>query len=147
MTQSPRPSFHPPLFWAQVDNLHAMCTKLMTSKDMFYLPVPGLPAPHNTEPGQTEIHGRVQRRSGAPRSHGRPSPDAFRLCLEHVCSVGPDSLRPHGPQPVRLRCPWDAPGKNTGVGCHFLLQEIFPTQGWNPCLPALVSRFFTTSAT
>ena len=31
-------------------------------------------------------------------------------------------------------CPWDSPGKNTGVGCHFLLQEIFPTQGLNPGL-------------
>ena len=28
-------------------------------------------------------------------------------------------------------CPWDSPGKNTGVGCHVLLQGIFPTQGWN----------------
>ena len=34
----------------------------------------------------------------------------------------------------RLPCPWDFPGKNTGVGCHFLLQGIFPTQGWNPHL-------------
>ena len=32
-------------------------------------------------------------------------------------------------------CPWDFPGKNTGVGCHFLLQEIFPTQGLNSGLP------------
>ena len=31
-------------------------------------------------------------------------------------------MRPHGPQPTRLRRPWDSPGKNTGVGCHFLLQ-------------------------
>ena len=31
-------------------------------------------------------------------------------------------------------CPWDFPSKNTGVGCHFLLQEIFPTQGLNPGL-------------
>ena len=31
-----------------------------------------------------------------------------------------------------LLCPWVFPGKNTGVGCHFLLQEIFPTQGLNP---------------
>ena len=29
-----------------------------------------------------------------------------------------DSLRPHGPWPARLLCPWDSPGKNTGVGCH-----------------------------
>jgi len=35
----------------------------------------------------------------------------------------------------RLLCPWDAPGKNTGVGCHALLQEMFPTQGLNPSLP------------
>ena len=31
------------------------------------------------------------------------------------------TLRPHRRQPTRLRCPWDSPGKNTGVGCHFLL--------------------------
>ena len=34
-----------------------------------------------------------------------------------------------------LLCPWDFPGKSTGVGCHFLLQRIFPTQGSNPGLP------------
>ena len=33
-----------------------------------------------------------------------------------------DSVRPHRWQPTRLLCPWDSPGKNTGVGCHFLLQ-------------------------
>ena len=33
-----------------------------------------------------------------------------------------DSVRPHGLQPTRLLCPWDSLGKNTGVGCHFLLQ-------------------------
>ena len=33
-----------------------------------------------------------------------------------------DSVRPHIWQPTRLPCPWDSPGKNTGVGCHFLLQ-------------------------
>ena len=33
-----------------------------------------------------------------------------------------DSVRPHRRQPARLRHPWDSPGKNTGVGCHFLLQ-------------------------
>ena len=33
-----------------------------------------------------------------------------------------DSVRPHRRQPTRLRRPWDFPGKNTGVGCHFLLQ-------------------------
>ena len=33
-----------------------------------------------------------------------------------------DSVRPQRWQPTRLPCPWDSPGKNTGVGCHFLLQ-------------------------
>ena len=33
-----------------------------------------------------------------------------------------DSVRHHRRQPTRLPCPWDSPGKNTGVGCHFLLQ-------------------------
>ena len=47
------------------------------------------------------------------------------------CSVMSDSLRPHGVEPTRLLCPLNFPGKNTGVGCHFLLQQIFPTQGLN----------------
>ena len=44
-------------------------------------------------------------------------------------SVVSDTLGPHGLQPTRLLCPWDSPGKNTGVNCHALLQGIFPTQG------------------
>ena len=40
-------------------------------------------------------------------------------------------------QPARFLCPWGFPGKNTGVGCHFLLQGIFPTQGLNPGLSCL----------
>ena len=51
-----------------------------------------------------------------------PSPKCYML-------VTSDSLWPHGLQPARLLCPWDSPGKNTGVGCHALLQRIFPTQG------------------
>ena len=39
-----------------------------------------------------------------------------------VTSVVSDSVRPHRWQPTRLLCPWDSPGKHTGVGCHFLLQ-------------------------
>ena len=39
-----------------------------------------------------------------------------------VTSVMSDSVRPHRRQPTRLHRPWDSPGKNTGVGCHFLLQ-------------------------
>ena len=43
-------------------------------------------------------------------------------CCCEVFSVMSDSLRPHRRQPTRLCHPWDSPGKNTGVGCHFLLQ-------------------------
>ena len=67
---------------------------------------------------------------------GRNNCHSVRLCA----SVVSDSLWPHGPQPTRLLCPRDFPGKNTGRGCHFLLQEIFLTQGLNPHL----LRFFTT---
>ena len=47
------------------------------------------------------------------------------------CSVVSDSLQPCGLYPIRLLCPRNFPGKNTGVGCHFLLQGIFLTQGSN----------------
>ena len=43
-------------------------------------------------------------------------------CCCCVASVVSDSVQPHRRQPTRLSCPWDSPGKNTGVGCHFLLQ-------------------------
>ena len=55
-----------------------------------------------------------------------------------------DSLRPHGL--YRPLCPWNSPGKNPGVGSHFLLQGIFPTQGLN--LGFLIAgRLFTVEAT
>ena len=45
-------------------------------------------------------------------------------CCCSVASVVSDSVRPHRWQPTRLPHPWDSPGKNTGVGCHFLLQCV-----------------------
>ena len=53
----------------------------------------------------------------------------MKFKLGHVCMLSRVQLFP-----ARLLCPWGSPGKNTGVGCHFLLQEIFPTQGLNLCL-------------
>ena len=49
------------------------------------------------------------------------------LSVHH--SVVSNSLQPRGLYPARLLCPWGSPGKNTGVGCHFLLQGTFLTQG------------------
>ena len=45
-----------------------------------------------------------------------------------------NTLRSHALKPIRLLCPWDSPGENTGVGCHALLQGLFLTQGSKPCL-------------
>ena len=64
--------------------------------------------------------------------------------VDKVCSVTFNSLRPDGLYPARLLCSWDSLGKNTGVGCHFFLQGIFPTQGSKPASPALAGGFFTT---
>ena len=66
-----------------------------------------------------------------------------------LCLNAPVWLRwPHGLQPSRLLCLWDSPGKNIGVGCHFLLLGIFLTQGLteptSPVSPALVGGFFPT---
>ena len=55
-----------------------------------------------------------------------------------VCSVASDSLLVQGLQPTSLLCPQNFPGKNTGVGRDFLLQEIFPTQAPDPCLLCLL---------
>ena len=52
-------------------------------------------------------------------------------CVSVSRSVMPNSLRLQGQQTARLLCPWDFPGKNTGVGCHSFLQGIFPTHGSN----------------
>ena len=47
---------------------------------------------------------------------------AAAAAAAEVASVVSDSVRPHRRQPTRPSRPWDSPGKNTGVGCHFLLQ-------------------------
>ena len=43
------------------------------------------------------------------------------------------SFQPCGLHPARLLCPWDIPGKDTGLGCHFFLQGMFQTQRLNLC--------------
>ena len=48
----------------------------------------------------------------------------YCCCCCSVASVVSDSVRHHRRQPTRLPRPWDSPSKNTGVGCHFLLQCI-----------------------
>ena len=65
--------------------------------------------------------------------HARIYLHVFRYACVWCCcfthSVMPDSLQPHGLKPTRFLYSWDFPSKNTRVGCHFLLQGIFLTQG------------------
>ena len=51
-------------------------------------------------------------------------PHSCLLLLLTVASVMFDAVRPHGLKPTRLPRPWDSPGKNTGVGCHFLKVKV-----------------------
>ena len=74
--------------------------------------------------------------------------------LQCMCSAKSlqlsQTLRHSGLQPPRLLCPWGSPGKNAGVGCHYLLQGIFQMQGSNLSLltsPSLSAEFFTNSTT
>ena len=67
-----------------------------------------------------------------------PSPMHEREKWKWSRSVVSDSSRPHGLQPTRLLCPWDFPGKSTGVGCHCLLQHCpySPSKNiFQACLP------------
>ena len=64
----------------------------------------------------------------------RKSKGLLAISEGESCSVVSDSLRPHELGPARFLCPWNSPGKNTGVGSHCLLQGIFPTQRSNPGL-------------
>ena len=74
------------------------------------------------------LHFLHRQADSLPLRHLR-SPSERASSVSH--SVVSDSLQPHGLWPSRLLCPWDSPGKDTGVGCHSLLQWIFPTQGSN----------------
>ena len=57
----------------------------------------------------------------------------------HVCSDMSDSVTPSlDCKPTRFLCSRNFAGENTGMGCHFLLQGIFPTQGSNPSLLSLL---------
>ena len=55
-----------------------------------------------------------------------------------LCPAVSNSLQPYRLQLARLLCPWDCPGKNTGVGCHVHLQGIFLIYGSNPQLLCLM---------
>ena len=80
---------------------------------------------------------RTWGRKRLPHQEGitSPAPPPQPLAAATKSLQSCPTLRPHGLQPTRLLRPWDSPGKNTGVGCHFLLQPLastpnFSTQGY-----------------
>ena len=71
---------------------------------------------------------------------GEESPEGLNDLsnVERACSVKSNPLPSRGLWPARLLCLWNFPDENTGMGCDFLLQGIFSTQGWNPALLSLL---------
>ena len=102
---------------------------------------PRVPTGQPTWPAQC-VNKSASTARGALKSTlpGKPlgavlAPSCHHLESESVsCSVVFNPLWLHVLEPARLLCPWNSSGKNTGVGCHFLLQGIFLTQGSNPGL-------------
>ena len=83
--------------------------------------------------------GKCRALVAIKRSAVRAEEGVNRLTVEDFlllfsCSAMSDSLQPRGLSCTRPLCPWAFPSKNTGVGYPFLLQGIFLTQAWNPCL-------------
>ena len=78
-------------------------------------------------------------------SHGMQDFGSLLLLFSH--SIMSYSLQPHGLHDLPDSSAWDSPGKNTALGCHFLLQGIFLSQRSNSCLlqvSCIAGRFFTT---
>ena len=91
------------------------------------------PPAHEGAPPALIGVGRCGQRDAAEGRAGLGKPAVNSVHLRSAAESC-RTLRPHGLWPAGLLCPWDFPGKSPGVGCHFLLQGIFPTQGSNPHL-------------
>ena len=76
-----------------------------------------------------EIMSRTHPSSSLQEAPHHPRAKSLQSC---------PTLWYYGLQPSRVLWPWDFPGKSTGVGCHFLLQGIFLTQGLNQCFLCLL---------
>ena len=107
------PSSYPCMFWKEL-------TMFTHSKGIrSYTPPPW---EHNYLSQLSEIllHGKLAYSLTCIQSFIYVSMDPCFCCC-YITSVMSDSVWPHRQQPTRLLCPWDSPGKNTGVGFHFLL--------------------------
>ena len=106
--------------------------------------------PIDSSPWGSSVHGilhaRILERVATPFSRGPSWPRDWPMSLGAPALQADSFLLSHQGSPgltqscLTLCCPvgcnpWDFSGKNTGVGCHFLLQGIFPCQGLNLCIP------------
>ena len=72
--------------------------------------------------------------------------ELLHVCVYMLVAQSCPTLWLHGLWPTRLLCPWDSPGKNSGVGCHALLQGIFQPRDRTQ-VSCIAGRFFTIWAT
>ena len=92
-----------------------------------------------TKAGGEEVEKRTPRAGGnkdggSPHGSSQGSANGVSRAGLRLAAQSCPTLRPCRLQPARLLCPWGFSGKNTGVGCHALLQGIFLTQALNPHL-------------
>ena len=78
-----------------------------------------MPSSRGSSHSRDETHDSCAGRFFTTDPMGKPMNGCCCCCIASVVS---DPVRPHRWQSTRLPYPWDSPGKNTGVGCHFLLQ-------------------------
>ena len=103
-----------------------------------------LPWPHRLwDPNPyTLLRSWLSMSQCSPRPHGLSYIPSFPTGIIRGPPARRHSLRPHGLEPTRLLCPWDFPGKNIGVGCHFLLQGGLPDPGIKLTFPALQADYW-----
>ena len=123
-------------------HFHALEKEMATHSSVLAWRIPGM-----GEPGRLPSTG--SHRVGHDWSDLAAAAAVVKLCMCAKSFQSYPTLCNPMDYPTRLLCPLDSPGKNTGVGCHALLQFVFPTQGSNlsPTSPALAAGFFPTSAT
>ena len=80
-----------------------------------------------TRVGRVISSSHTHTHTHTPTPHNCSRVEIVKVQVTQSCPT----LRPCGLYPAKLLCPWNSPGKRTGVGCHFPFQGIFPTQGLN----------------
>ena len=139
-------------FWIIIATTH-----LLSSVGLVSQSCPTLCNPMDCSPPGSSVHGILQARilEWVAISSFRGSAP-YLAVLPFIASLATSKVKVKSLSPVwlfatswtvayQLLCPWDFPSKNTGVDCHFLLQEIFQTQGLNPGLPRYRQTLYSLS--